>query len=68
MIELWDQPVPQIKIEAPIFETNESDASSLERNSVEEVNLKRNPHADPGESYAFGFTLGSQETSPKYEG
>ncbi len=26
LIELWDQPVPQIKIEAHIFETNESDA------------------------------------------
>ena len=26
LIELWDRPVPQIKIEAHIFETNESDA------------------------------------------
>ena len=29
LIELWDQPVPQIKIEAHIFETNESDALKL---------------------------------------
>ena len=26
LIELWDRPVPQINIEAHIFETNESDA------------------------------------------
>ena len=64
VIELWDQPVPQIKIEAHIFETNESDALKLGmefsgRGKSEDGTLT----ADPGESYAFGLTLGSQETS-----
>ena len=64
VIELWDQPVPQIKTEAHIFETNESDALKLGmefsgRGKSEDGTLT----ADPGESYAFGLTLGSQETS-----
>ena len=63
LIELWDQPVPQIKIEAHIFETNESDALMLGmefsgRGKYEDGNLT----ADQGESYAFGLTLSSQET------
>ena len=55
LIELWDQPIPQLKIEAHIFETNESDALKLGmefsgRGKSEDGTLT----ADPGESYAFG--------------
>ena len=64
MIELWDQPVPQIKIEAHIFETNESDALKLGMEfSGRGISEDGTLTADPGESYAFGLTLGSQETS-----
>ena len=68
MIELWDQPVPQIKFEAHIFETNESDALKLGmefsgRGKSEDGTLT----ADLGESYSFGLTLGFPGDEPKYE-
>jgi type III secretion protein C len=64
LIELWDRPVPQIKIEAHIFETNESDALKLGlefsgRGLADGGMLS----AGSGESYAFDITLGPQDTS-----
>ncbi len=64
LIELWDRPVPQIKIEAHIFETNESDALKLGlefsgRGLADGGILS----AGSGESYAFDITLGPQDTS-----
>ena len=64
LIELWDQPVPQIKIEAHIFETNESDGLKLGMEfSGRGISEDGTLTTDMGESYAFGLNLGSQETS-----